>query len=315
MADDQIRVGFSGRDGNVERLWATRVGAGLYRLENAPAFAFGISFHDVVEVVRDDNGNHWAMRVVERSPFATVRVVLDELLPRGLRLRKTIAATGCSVERMNACLFTVFGADADIGHLVDRLASDGYCWEYVNPKREDIASPDPTAAVERILPPDIDVARQAVLHLGAPWQDRADDELEVLATVNVAKQRAELLPARRIDDRLWELCCSPFLADGFALGDIVEADSSLRIARRVSRSGRGAILGFVESSDRVEGVAARLVTLGCVVERRSGTGTLAIDCATPEIFDRASAWLAGQSELSFEVNQTPRRPGEPDDRS
>lgn len=113
-----------------------------------------------------------------------------------------------------------------------------------------------------------------------------------------------------MDDRLWELCCSPFLAGGFALGDVVEADSSLRILRRVSRSGRGAILGFMNDSDRVVDVMTRLLTLGCVVERRSRTGSLAIDCATSEIFDRARTWLAAQPEIVFEVLQTPRPPGE-----
>jgi hypothetical protein len=309
--DQHVRVGFAGRDGVVERLWATRVGPNLYRLDNAPAFAFGISLHDIVEVVRDDDGAFWALRVAERGPSFTVRVVLDELRPRTVRLMRMLAALGCSSEGMEATWFVVSAPnDASFRHLVARLATDGYRWEYVNPKRADVASPDPSAALDRLVPPDIDASTQAILHLDAPWKDRADDELEVLATVNPGKQRPELLPARRIDDRLWELCSSPFLADGFALGDIVEADSTLRLLRRVSRSGRGAILGFVEHAEQVEDVRTRLVTLGCVVERRSSAGSLAIDCATPEVFDRASTWLAGQSELSFEVLQTPRRHGE-----
>jgi len=45
-----IKVGFSGADGVVERLWATHVEGDLYRLDNAPAFAFGVSLHDVVEL-------------------------------------------------------------------------------------------------------------------------------------------------------------------------------------------------------------------------------------------------------------------------
>jgi hypothetical protein len=308
--DQQIRVGFVGKDGTVERLWATHVRATLYRLDNAPAFAFGVSLHDVVEVVRDENGNFWAMRVAERGPFSTIRVVLDELRPRSLRLVKMLDSIGCSSEGMHATWFAVSAPDEVIfARLVERLATDGYRWEYVNPKREDIASPHPSAAVERLVPPDVDTSKQALLHLGldAPWKDRADDELEVLATVDVSKQRAELLPARRLDDRLWELCCSPFLADGFALGDVVEADSTLRIVRLVSRSGRGAMLVFVEQPERVDDVTTTLVTLGCGVERRARTGTLAVDCGTPEIFDRAHAWLAVQTGVGIEVLQPPRR--------
>ena len=305
-------MGFLIRGGAVERLWATHLHDGLYRLENAPAFAFGVSLHDVVEVVRDDEGNHWVMRVVEAGPFATVRVVLDALLPRALRLMKTIEATGCSFEKMNGNLYVAFGADADIAQLVSRLSRDGYRWEYVNPKREDVPAPDSSAAIERLVVTDVDPASQALVHLDAPWKERADDELEVLATVDFGKKRAELLPARSIDDRLWELCSAPFLASGFALGDIVEVDSSLRVLRRVSRSGRGAIVGFVDDADRVEHVSAHLVSLGCAVERRPRTGTLAIDSATPEIFDSASAWLGGLSDVVFEVLQAPRRAGEPD---
>lgn len=200
----------------------------------------------------------------------------------------------------------------DIRQLVGRLADDGYRWEYVNPKREDVASHASSAAVDRLVAPDIDAASQALIHLDAAWKERADDEVEVHATVDVGKQRPELLPARRIDGRLWELCSSPFLASGFALGDVVEVDGSLRILQRVSRSGRGAIVGFVDDADQVDDVSARLVTLGCVVERRPRTGTLAVDSATPEIFDAASSWLAGQSEVVFEVLQAPRRVGERD---
>jgi hypothetical protein len=238
----------------------------------------------VVEVVPDDEGNHWVMRVVERGPFATVRVVLDALLPRGLRLMKTIEATGCSFERMNASLFAVFGVHEDIRQLVGRLGDDGYRWEYVNPKREDVASSESSAAVDRLVAPDIDAASQVLIHLDAAWKERADDEVEVHAKVDVGKQRPELLPARRIDDRLWELCSSPFLASGFALGDVVNVD-------------------------QVDDVSARLVTLGCVVERRPRTGTLAVDSASPEIFDAASTWLAGRSEVLIEVLQAPRRIG------
>ena len=307
-----IKVGFVIRGGTVERLWATHRNDAFYRLENAPAFAFGVSLHDVVEVVRDDGGNYWAMRVVERGPFATIRVVLDEFLPRGLRLTRTIDANGCSFEKMNACLFAVFGADANMRQLISQLARDGYRWEYVNPKREDVPSPESSAAVDRLTAREVDAAKQALIHLEPPWKDRADDEIEVIVEIEPGRSRSELLPARRIDDHRWQLCSSPFLAENLALGDIVEADTSLVMTRRASRSGRAAISVFVADTARVDGVKASLERIGCVVERRTRTGSLAVDCATTETFSNAEVWLLAQENIVFDVLQAPRRA---DDRS
>ena len=67
---------------------------------------------------------------------------------------------------------------------------------------ESLAAPHPSAAVDKLVPPEVDGSIQALLGLEAPWRDRADDELEVLATVDGGKRRAELLPARRLDDSL-----------------------------------------------------------------------------------------------------------------
>jgi hypothetical protein len=282
---------------------------GLYRLDNAPAFAFGVSLHDVIEVFRDQHGGFWATRVVRRGPFYTVRVALDALRPRSLRLLKLIAALGCSSEGMNSSWFVISAPDeTSFGHLVERLGTDDYCWEYVNPKREEVPSPHPRASLERLIPEDIIPAEQALLHPEAPWRDRADDELEVLATVSAERQRVELLPARRVGERLWELCCAPFFATGLALGDIVEADERLRIMRAISRSGRGSIFAFTSDPDRVSIAMTSLARIGCGVERRTRTATLAVDCATAQIFDDACEWLGEQEDLTFEILQPPSRP-------
>ena len=304
----QIRVSFSGADGVVERLWATHVDANLYQLDNAPAFAFGVSMHDVVEIHPDESGAAWAVRVAKRGPVNTVRVVLDAQRPRSRRLMNMLAAIGCSSEGMNAVWFAVSAPDeSSFERLVEGLATGGYRWEYVNPKREDVASPDATAAIERLIPPQINGSQQAFLHLHAPWKERADDELEVVVEIEPGRERSELLPARRIDEHRWELCSSPFLAENLALGDIVEADVSLVITRRVSRSGRAAISVFVADSARVDAVKASLEAVGCTVERRTRSGSLAVDCADAETFDRAQAWLLAQEDIGFDVLQPPRR--------
>ena len=108
---EPIQVGFPGHSGTVERLWATHLRDNLYRLDNAPAFAFGVSLHDVVEIFRDEHGAAWALRVVERGPVSTVRVVLDELQPRSLRLIRMLVSIGCSCEGMHATWFVVSAHD------------------------------------------------------------------------------------------------------------------------------------------------------------------------------------------------------------
>src|SRR5688500_14359111 len=137
-----VRLSFPFGGGNVERLWATPLGSNLYRIENAPALLFGVSLHDVVEAHADEDGNHWAVRVAERGPVLTVRIVLDVLRPRSVRLRRMLEAVGCSWEQMNPAWFAAFTSDAAVfGRLVEQLAAGGYAWEYANPKRKDVTAP------------------------------------------------------------------------------------------------------------------------------------------------------------------------------
>ncbi|HEX6050934.1 MAG TPA: DUF4265 domain-containing protein [Gemmatimonadaceae bacterium] len=55
MASSGVKVLL--RDGeNVETLWADRVGPDLYRLDNSPFWAYGVSWLDVVEAHPDADG-------------------------------------------------------------------------------------------------------------------------------------------------------------------------------------------------------------------------------------------------------------------
>jgi hypothetical protein len=72
-----VKVKLESPDGDVETLWATPVGEHLYRLENSPFFAYGVSWLDVVEARPDPAGQLAMARVVEKSGHRTVRVILD----------------------------------------------------------------------------------------------------------------------------------------------------------------------------------------------------------------------------------------------
>jgi hypothetical protein len=61
-------------DDRVETLWATPVSPGLYRLDNSPFWASGVSWNDVVEAQPDPDGMLRMARVAEKSGHRTIRV-------------------------------------------------------------------------------------------------------------------------------------------------------------------------------------------------------------------------------------------------
>ncbi len=56
MPDGMAKVRLSNADGDVETLWASPLGNDLYRLENSPWYAYGVSWQDVVEAHSPEGG-------------------------------------------------------------------------------------------------------------------------------------------------------------------------------------------------------------------------------------------------------------------
>jgi hypothetical protein len=75
------------------------------------------------------------------------------------------------------------------------------------------------------------------LHYFPAWGGKADSIVQVAYEFD-GQRRWEHLPARRIDDGRYEICCIPFFVHGVALGD------------EVSTSGSQADAVFVEVSRR-----------------------------------------------------------------
>src|SRR5579872_133013 len=95
-----VKVGIRDADGDVETPWAERLGGNLYRLDNTPFFAYGISADDVVEALPEADGMLMFVRVVEKSGNRTVRVMLSEPAEAepGPALLAMIKRLGCSYE-------------------------------------------------------------------------------------------------------------------------------------------------------------------------------------------------------------------------
>ena len=63
-----------------EPLKAVQVGPRQWRLEQNPIFSEAISYRDIVEGDIDDKGSLVINRIVERSPFRTVRTMAPRML-------------------------------------------------------------------------------------------------------------------------------------------------------------------------------------------------------------------------------------------
>ena len=74
-----VKVRLHGSNGEIETPWAERVDANLFRLDNLPWFAYGVSDDDVVEgSVTDADGVFEFMRVVIPSGNRLIRVILED---------------------------------------------------------------------------------------------------------------------------------------------------------------------------------------------------------------------------------------------
>ena len=85
---------------NVESVWARKTSDNFYELDNIPFYVRGISYKDVVDVARDDEGALNFKNIVRRSGHSTVRVIVSDLKDRD-DLRKKLEDFGCSWEGSN----------------------------------------------------------------------------------------------------------------------------------------------------------------------------------------------------------------------
>ena len=129
-----VKVRLHGSNGEIETPWAERVDANLFRLDNLPWFAYGVSDDDVVEgAVTDADGVFEFVRVVIPSGNRLIRVILEDPADPGGVLRYLLAA-GCHYEGFNRRFVAVSIPPAvDLGSVTGHLTAVGVSWEYANP--------------------------------------------------------------------------------------------------------------------------------------------------------------------------------------
>ena len=85
---------------SVESVWARKTPDNFYEIDNISFYVRGISYKDVVNAERDDEGALYFKSVVRRAGHSTVRVIVSDLKDRD-DLQKKLEDFGCSWEGSN----------------------------------------------------------------------------------------------------------------------------------------------------------------------------------------------------------------------
>jgi hypothetical protein len=123
-------------DTSVETPWAFRLGTDLYRLDNIPFFAYGISLGDVVEAApqADDPRPHFR-RIVQKSGNRTVRVVAEEGAESvAQQILDGLEGLGCCYTGANPRYICLnIPPDVSLDRVVEYLTATGLRWEHADP--------------------------------------------------------------------------------------------------------------------------------------------------------------------------------------
>ncbi len=137
-----VKVQFYEPDVGYEKLWARPSGGELYELESVPFFVYGVSLHDIVRALPDQEGWLQFLEVVKPSANRTIRVRPDTFTltdRQGEDLLKKLERFGCRTETRQPRLIAVnIPPDINPHGITDYLTSSGIPWEYANPTWEEI---------------------------------------------------------------------------------------------------------------------------------------------------------------------------------
>ena len=122
----------------VETLWAIPLSGDLYRLDNSPFFAYGVSWQDIVLAPYDPQEQMPTFQsVIERSGNRTVRVIFDLPLAPGNasdQILQGLAEIGCSFERANSGYVSVnIPPGVNLDRVRSYLIANDAQWEHADP--------------------------------------------------------------------------------------------------------------------------------------------------------------------------------------
>lgn len=126
----------------VETLWAEPLGRGLFRLDNSPFFAYGVSWLDVVRAkpTPDAPGFYDYVKVVRSSGHRMIRLTVRDGQKRvSLALLKKLTSMGCTYEGMSPAYITVdIPPRVKFDPVIAMLSKTNAVWEHANPTYEQL---------------------------------------------------------------------------------------------------------------------------------------------------------------------------------
>jgi hypothetical protein len=146
-----VKVQLSGPDGDVETLWARPLGSDQYELDNTPWYAYGVSWHDVIEArPQTPDGFPEFIRVVRKSGYRTIRLILDppaDTAPESRAILDRLRELGCSYEGANPHYIGVdIPPSVDLMSIRRFLITTEHEWEDADPEYDDLFPSDSSAA-------------------------------------------------------------------------------------------------------------------------------------------------------------------------
>jgi len=145
--DGLVKVRLQGPDEEIETLWARPLGDQLFELANTPWYAFGLSWHDVIEArVQTPEGFPEFVRVARKSGHRTVRVILSppaDVSAESQSVLDGLRALGCGYEGMRSRFIAVnVPPGADLMAVRQFLIASGLVWEHADPRYEELFPAD-----------------------------------------------------------------------------------------------------------------------------------------------------------------------------
>ena len=142
----QVKILLDQED-HVETVWADPLGADRYRVDNSPFWAYGISWHDVIEARPAADGMLTFVRVCEKSGHRTLRLILNPPSDQSAESRAVLdrlISLGASYEGMNHGYLAInIPPNLQLERITDYLESTGQKWESADPPGTDL-EPDTT---------------------------------------------------------------------------------------------------------------------------------------------------------------------------
>jgi hypothetical protein len=141
---DMVKIRFHGpHPGDVETLWAAPVSGDLYRLDNSPFYAYGVSWQDVIEAQPAADEALDFVKCIRKSGNRTVRVIFQNYRsedPPAQRVLRRVRDLGCTYEGMQPRMVSVnIPPRVDIDDVTNYLSEEsGLQWEYADPTYDEV---------------------------------------------------------------------------------------------------------------------------------------------------------------------------------